>query len=343
MLLVKLAIMAALGALPSFPAATVRSADTCEFRPMDAVDSHIDVSAQKHLMRALGSSDATTATQALGMLSAVKSGALAGVFLPPRGPVIERGKMMSPGSPKPWWTMIPEGKLATCLTEPISEPPMIVYKQNLRPAQLTTALTEAWSECGLPIEPACFSIATKASSASPLSAAQDWRALTTLLASFHLTVLTMSHQTKTTPPSRTAKAVQRWIGIGPKDPEWQRALKTLRTRMTKNAERTGVKVEMPPSSDSWPGCKKGFRAEHKNGTVYVCRPATKSQVCLQNVVTHEYFHAVGMPAEGTHGAEAGGVCSPPGNLDGAMKTSACLTGLACELVWGQGKDCSFPC
>lgn len=343
MFLIKLAIMAALGALPSLPAATVRTADTCEFRPMDAIDTHIDVSAQKHIMRALSSSDATEATQALGMLSAVKSGALAGVFLPARGPVVERGKKMSPDSPKPWWTMIPEGKLATCLTEPASEPPMIVYKQNLQPAQLTTALSEAWSECGLPVEPACFTIATRASSLSPLPLAQTWRGVTTSLATVHLTRLIEAHDAKKKPPSQIAKAVERWIGVGPKDAKWRSALETLRTTIAKNSAQTGVTVDMPPSSDSWPGCKQGFYAENKDDTIHVCRLATKSQTCLQNVLTHEYFHSVGMPAEGTQGVERGGICSPPGNLDAAMKASACLTGLACEMVWGKGKACSAPC
>lgn len=340
----KIVLSAMLNVLPPALAANVGSAGACSFQVMDAIDTHIDVSAQKHIMRALGSGDASAATQGLGVLAAVKSGALAGVFEPARGPVIERGKRMSPDNPVPWWTMIPKGELATCLTEPANEAPMLLYKSNLQPAQVTAALAEAWPQCGLPFESACFDEAIQLASVNnklPLPA-QIWRGVTTHIAAGHLAALIDAHDAKRTPPS-SATAVERWIGIKAGDPKWRSALVTLKGRMEANRDQLAVTVKMPPESNSWAGCKPGIYAEHHSGTIYVCKTATKSDVCLQNVLTHEYFHSIGMPAEGTRGVERGGVCSPPGNLDAAMRTSSCLAGLACELTWGQGKDCSFPC
>lgn len=339
----KLVLSAMLNALPPLPAAALGAPSTCSFQVMDAIDTHIDVSAQKHIMRALGSADASAATQGLGMLAAVKSGALAGVFEPARGPVVERGKRMSPGNPTPWWTMIPKGELATCLTEPANEAPMLLYKSNLQPAQITAALVEAWPQCGLPLESACFDEAIKLASIKkqPLEA-QVWRGLTTLNAAGHLDALIAAHDAGRTAPS-SAKAVERWIGIKPGDAKWRSSLVTLKARMEANQTQVSVTVKMPPETDSWPGCRDhGYFGEFKNGTIYMCENATRSDICLSNVLTHEYFHSVGMPAEGK-GAERDGVCTPSTDLDTAMKTSACLAGLACELTWGQGAHCSSPC
>ena len=55
-----------------------------------------------------------------------------------------------------YWQLIPPGRNSTCLKEPAGEPPLIVYRENLQPAQIDSAVKDAWAECGLPTpDPPC--------------------------------------------------------------------------------------------------------------------------------------------------------------------------------------------
>jgi hypothetical protein len=55
---------------------------------------------------------------------------------------------MSP--PRGHWDMIPNGRNSVCLHEPAGEPPTILYREELQPAQVDVALTKAWKVCNLP-------------------------------------------------------------------------------------------------------------------------------------------------------------------------------------------------
>lgn len=123
------------------------AAATCVWKTSDIIDKRIDVSAQKSLMRQM-SKGPPKSTHASAMLSAIKSGRLAGIYLPPRKAVSDRGKLLSP--PKGYWQLIPSGKHSVCLRQPSNLPPMIVYRENLSAAQIDAALVSAWKTCGLP-------------------------------------------------------------------------------------------------------------------------------------------------------------------------------------------------
>ncbi len=124
----------------------------CTWKESDIIDPHIEVSAQKLLMSKM-SQGGSGAKQASAMISAVKSGDLAGIYLNSRKAVADRGQQLSP--PVGWWDLIPTGKNSTCLLQPSAEPPMIIFRSNLSQAQLDQALSSAWSQCGLPTPTTC--------------------------------------------------------------------------------------------------------------------------------------------------------------------------------------------
>ncbi|MBU7587366.1 MAG: hypothetical protein KAF91_31810 [Nostoc sp. TH1S01] len=126
--------------LPSTPAYT-----QCDF-----IDPRIDVNAQYALFEML-KGDIATRTAAISMLSAVKNGSLGGIYKEDQQVPAKRAQRIS----KTWWTLIPSGQSAICVTQPSSEPPIIVFKRSLtNRIQLGQALRTAWSTCRLSNPPA---------------------------------------------------------------------------------------------------------------------------------------------------------------------------------------------
>ncbi len=130
----------------------------CVWHTTDIMDQRIDVSAQVPLMSMMsrGGDDRRDAS---AMIGAVKEGKLAGILLPPRKAVSDRGKRLSP--PKGYWQLIPSGQLGTCWQEPAGEPPMILYRdtngeQKVDSSVIEHTLRTQWAQCGLKTpEPPC--------------------------------------------------------------------------------------------------------------------------------------------------------------------------------------------
>jgi hypothetical protein len=123
--------------LPSTPAYT-----QCDF-----IDPRIDVDAQYALFEML-KGDIPTRTAAISMLSAVKNGSLGGIYKEDQQVPAKRAQRIG----KTWWTLIPSGQSAICVTQPPSEPQIIVFKKSLTNRTLLgTALLTAWSTCRVPI------------------------------------------------------------------------------------------------------------------------------------------------------------------------------------------------
>lgn len=120
----------------------------CTIGTNDLIHEKIDVSAQVSMMRKMSGSAASRA-EASSIYHAIEVGKLAGIYLPPRGVVSARGRMMSPQ--RGYWQLIPKGELSTCVVGPDDEPPMIVYRENLTPSQIDAAISSAWKSCGVPL------------------------------------------------------------------------------------------------------------------------------------------------------------------------------------------------
>jgi hypothetical protein len=118
----------------------------CVWKTSDIIDARIDIGAQYSLMRKMGDGPPVS-RDASAMIGAIKSGELAGILLPPRQAVSERGQRMSP--PRGYWQLIPSGQDSICLKEPAGEPPMIVYREKMTPDRIDRALSDAWRQCGL--------------------------------------------------------------------------------------------------------------------------------------------------------------------------------------------------
>lgn len=115
----------------------------------DVIDERIDVHAQYALMRML-KGDAFERFDASAMLSAVKSGELAGIYIVDQRVAALRAQEVG----KSWWTILPSGVDAICITQPASKPPLIAFSKKAQKDQhvLDPALRGAWASCGL--EPA---------------------------------------------------------------------------------------------------------------------------------------------------------------------------------------------
>lgn len=119
----------------------------CTIKTSDIIHPNIDIGAQLSLMRKM-SGDFHSAQEASSIIRAVHDQRLAGVLLPPRKAVSDRGQRMTPK--KGHWELIPSGKTSTCLLQPTGEPPMMLYRTDMSPPQIDEALTLAWLGCGLP-------------------------------------------------------------------------------------------------------------------------------------------------------------------------------------------------
>jgi hypothetical protein len=138
---------------PTIPAYT-----QCDF-----IDPRIDVDAQYALYEML-KGDSPTRKAAVGMLAAVKSGSLGGIYKEEQRVPAQYAQSMGLG----WWQLIDlggKGQPAACvskegivktkqpLTSPKlnSEPPIIIFRRNLKDRRrLGQALRQAWEACEIP-------------------------------------------------------------------------------------------------------------------------------------------------------------------------------------------------
>jgi hypothetical protein len=85
-------------------------------------------------------------TEGSAMLGAIKNESLAGILKPFRPAVAARAHKLG----KTGDQLVPAGRDSTCVTEPATDPPLIVYRTGLDDGRVDRALSEAWTECGLP-------------------------------------------------------------------------------------------------------------------------------------------------------------------------------------------------
>lgn len=126
------------------------SIDPGPLDPMELIDPHIDVDAQRSLRR-LSLADAASSRDAHGMLRAVKSRELAGIYAADQQVPALRAQRLGRG----WWQLIPEGEDAVMVLEqgePVSPPPvgdrgpLIAFRETIRAQheRLDRALRRAW-------------------------------------------------------------------------------------------------------------------------------------------------------------------------------------------------------
>jgi hypothetical protein len=134
---------------PTAPAAaTDPPAAGSSWTAKDAIDSRIDVDAQRSLQRMLKA--AADMRDASAMLDAVKGGRLAGIYREDQQQPAIRAQKTGKG----WWQLFagqPPDRLAFCWKEPPGQPPMIVMRRAVKSTpSLDAALRAAWMECGIP-------------------------------------------------------------------------------------------------------------------------------------------------------------------------------------------------
>jgi hypothetical protein len=119
------------------------------------IDKRIDVAAQYALMR-MFKGDPTERVDASDILSAVKSGALGGIYQEDQKAPALRAQSLGT-----WWGTIlpkPAGPVrvdGVCMLEPREKPPIIAMrrKAETNPAAYDLALQNAWATCGIPPSP----------------------------------------------------------------------------------------------------------------------------------------------------------------------------------------------
>lgn len=115
------------------------------FSNYDVIDSRIDVSAQKALIRMRG--NPATSGDAAAMLAAVKGGRLAGIY----GDDLLAAAQLAARLGTVRWKLVPPGQVAVLIREPNpAAPPTIIFRESARgnPAQLDPALLAAWRSFG---------------------------------------------------------------------------------------------------------------------------------------------------------------------------------------------------
>jgi hypothetical protein len=140
-------------AAPAPPAATEPPLPPWTSR--DVIDERIDVAAQYALMR-MFKGDPTEQVDASNILSAVKSGALGGIYQED-----QRAPALRAQSLGTWWGTIlpkPAGGVRVdgiCMLPPPEKPPIIVMRRKAEknPAAYDRSLQAAWWMCGLPPSP----------------------------------------------------------------------------------------------------------------------------------------------------------------------------------------------
>jgi outer membrane protein OmpA-like peptidoglycan-associated protein len=129
-----------------FGAAPATTTEAVPLNQRDVMSAKIDVFAQRALFRMLkGNKEASLAAR--HMVWAVKRGTLAGIYKEDQRAPALRARAIGKG----WWQLIPKGANAMCLKEPVSRPPMMVFRNAVRsnPHLLDPALKAAWESCGI--------------------------------------------------------------------------------------------------------------------------------------------------------------------------------------------------
>jgi hypothetical protein len=144
---------------PETPQTPVPSTPTAPPLPpwtsKDVIDERIDVAAQYALMR-MFKGDPTERVDASNILSAVKSGALGGIYQEDQRVPALRAQSLGT-----WWGTIlpkPAGGISVdgvCMLEPREKPPILVMRRKAEknPAAYDRSLQAAWAMCGLPPSP----------------------------------------------------------------------------------------------------------------------------------------------------------------------------------------------
>ena len=120
----------------------------------DVLSSQIDHHAQSALFN-MFARGGDTATEASAILCALKSGKLAGVYLPDQGVPAQRARKAGSN----WWEMIPAGAHATCYAKPAGQPPLIAFRKQIKDNRdfVARALSSAWKSCRIPsAAPRCY-------------------------------------------------------------------------------------------------------------------------------------------------------------------------------------------
>jgi hypothetical protein len=112
--------------------------------PTDVIDARIDVGAQRALLR-MFKADVAARIDATGMLTAVKSGQLAGIF----GDDLLASVKLAGRLNTQRWLLVPKGEDATLVVDPAG-PPAIVFRgdtPDIRsiPSRIDSALRRAWA------------------------------------------------------------------------------------------------------------------------------------------------------------------------------------------------------
>lgn len=117
------------------------------FSNYDVIHPHIDVSAQKALIRLRG--NPATSADASGMLAAVKSGQLAGIY----GDDLRAAAQLAARRGTVRWELVPRGRVAALIREPNpAAPPTIIFRTQYRgdSQRLDPALVTAWRSFFVP-------------------------------------------------------------------------------------------------------------------------------------------------------------------------------------------------
>jgi subtilisin family serine protease len=123
--------------------------------PHDLIHPHIDVDAQRALRR-MSQGDEAARRDAAGMLTAVRTGALAGLYAADQQAPALRARRMD----LYWWQLIPAGEDGALVLEPGApmaplplgeQAPMIIFRDAIRsqPERLDRALRKAWASFAL--------------------------------------------------------------------------------------------------------------------------------------------------------------------------------------------------
>jgi hypothetical protein len=136
----RLVVLPARGAVPGAPEGEVASTG-----PEGVIDARIDVHAQYALLR-MAKGEPGARADAAGLLAAVKSGRLAGLYKEDQQVPALRARALGKG----WWQLIPPGEDAAVVLDPASPTggaPLIAFRDGIRSnsARLDPALRRAWA------------------------------------------------------------------------------------------------------------------------------------------------------------------------------------------------------
>jgi hypothetical protein len=148
------------------------------WRTQDVIDARIDEQAQYALMRMFVGDEAER-TDASHILTAVKSGALGGIYQQDQGVPAKRAVKLGIG----WWQLLPPGSAkpridGVCVREPAGDVPLVVMRKGAQSNKATYdwALRDGWSSCGVastsPVRPYKVTLPAKQPPAKASACAQ---------------------------------------------------------------------------------------------------------------------------------------------------------------------------